>query len=278
MSEAVLVYLWGGLGNQLFQYCAGLAVVAATQGQAKPLLFLLPAQDNGHSKRDYRHDLMPHGFPVDAMAQMTADVTFWPKDGFAPWDPAGLAKSMKSAGSARLFMRGYFQYLPPIIQQVARVRDDLVQGALAEVRDRMALKYRIRDPHAVASLHVRRGDYVKLQAEGFHLLGPEYYRPAIQAVQGSLGYPPRWLIFSNDPAWCRGQSWLPPGAEVVDESDELATLALLSLCQAAAVTSNSTFSWWGAVLANPTIATYSPRWIGDTKPTLFPANWMRIDV
>jgi hypothetical protein len=275
MSEAVLVYLWGGLGNQLFQYCAGRAIAATSV--YKPAVFLLPAQENGHSKRDYRRDLMPAGLPVDANAQFTADVTFWPKDGFAPWDPVGLNKSMRSAGSRRLFLRGYFQYLPAIIQQVALVRDELVQGGIAELRDRMALKYRIRDPRAVASLHVRRGDYVKLQAEGFHLLGPEYYRPAIQAVHGSLSITPRWLIFSNDPAWCRNQTWLPPGAEVVDESDELATLACISLCQAAAVTSNSTFSWWGAILANPTIATYSTRWIGDAKPTLFPATWMRID-
>jgi hypothetical protein len=275
MSEAVLVYLWGGLGNQLFQYCAGLAIAAVSP--FKPAVFLMPAQENGHSKRDYRRELMPAGLPVDSNAQLTADVTFWPKDGFAPWDPAGLVKSMRSAGSRRLFLRGYFQYLPAIIQQVALVRDELVQGALADLRDRMALKYRIQNPRAAASLHVRRGDYVKLQAEGFHLLGPEYYRPAIQAVQGSLGITPRWLVASNDPAWCRTQPWLPPGAEVVDESDELATLALLSLCQAAAVTSNSTFSWWGAVLANPTIATYSTRWIGDKKPNLFPATWMRID-
>lgn len=276
MSEAVLVYLWGGLGNQLFQYAAGLAVLAASE--AKPALFLLPAQDNGHSQRDYRRDLMPLGLPVDVNAQVTADVTFWPKDSFAPWDPVGLTRSMRSAGSRRLLLRGYFQYLPAIIKQVPLVRDDIL-NSLTDLRDRMALKYRIGNAtRSVASLHVRRGDYVKLQGAGFHLLGPEYYRPAIQAVQGSLGARPiRWLIFSNDPAWCRNQSWLPPGAEVVDESDELATLALLSLCQAAAVTSNSTFSWWGAVLANPTVVTYSPRWIGDAKPTLFPATWMQID-
>lgn len=275
MSEAVIVYLWGGLGNQLFQYTAGLAIREAA-GQERPSLFLLPAKDNGHSARDYRRDLMPLGLPVEAPAEHTADAIAWPKDGFAPWSPAALVGRLRAAGARRVLVRGYYQYLPAIIQQVPQVRADLLDS-LAELRDRMALKYRIQDPRAVASLHVRRGDYVKLQAEGFHLLGPEYYRPAVQAVQGSLGAPTKWLIFSNDPAWCRTQNWLPPGAEVVDESDELATLALLSLCQAAAVTSNSTFSWWGAVLANPVIVTYSTRWIGNTKPTLFPATWMRID-
>lgn len=276
MPDAVIVYLWGGLGNQLFQYAAGLALSANTS--QKPALFLLPAKDNGHSARDYRRDLMPLGLPVEAPAEHTADATFWPKDGFAPWSPETLVARLRAAGVSRVLVRGYFQYLPAIIQQVPQVRADLLDS-LTELRDRMALKYRIQDPKALASLHVRRGDYVKLQAEGFHLLGPEYYRPAVQAVQGSLGAPVKWLIFSNDPAWCREQmrTWLPPGAEVVDESDELATLALLSLCQAAAVTSNSTFSWWGAVLANPIIATYSTRWIGQAKPTLFPATWMRID-
>jgi hypothetical protein len=141
------------------------------------------------------------------------------------------------------------------------------------------VKYRIQATHTVASIHVRRGDYVKLQAEGFHLLGPEYYVPAIQAVQASAGVqgpPRRWLVFSNDAAWCRAQPWFPAATEIVEESDEIASLLLLSLCQAAAITSNSTFSWWGAMLAAPPVATYPARWIGGAKPNLFPAGWMRV--
>lgn len=274
MSEAVLVYLWGGLGNQLFQYAAGLALREHLGGE----LYLLPPQENEHSSRDYRRGLMPLGRPADAhVGQLTADAQFWPNDAHTPWTPAMVAIEAATRVK-RLLIRGYFQYLPAIQPQVTRIREDIFDR-MVDVRHGLAMKYRIRDPRTVASLHVRRGDYVGLQASGFHLLGPEYYVPAIAAVQasaGSQGPPPRWLIFSNDTAWCRNQTWLPAGAEVVEEADEVATLILLSLCQAAAVTSNSTFSWWGAVLAAPHTVTYSKRWIGDTTPPLFPRDWLCI--
>ncbi len=273
MSEAVLVYLWGGLGNQLFQYAAGLALTERLSSD----LYLLPAQENGHSSRDYRRGLMPRGRLVEATTQLTADAQFWPKDAHAAWNPAAICTEVEVCVN-RLLIRGYFQYLPVIQPQVVRIRADILDR-MVDVRHGLAVKYRIRDPHTVASLHVRRGDYVGLQGKGFHLLGPEYYVTAIAAVQasaGSQGPPQRWLIFSNDPAWCRSQPWLPAGAEVVEEADEVATLLLLSLCQAAAVTSNSTFSWWGAVLAAPPTVTYSKRWIGDATPALFPRDWVRV--
>ena len=271
MSEAVFVYLWGGLGNQLFQYAAGMAIAE----QLRSELYLLPAQENGHSARDYRRGLMPLGRPADATTQLTADAQYWPSDSFAPWSPQALATELRNSDRVhRLLLRGYFQYLPAIYPQVIRIRADILER-MADVRDGLAVKYHIRDPRTVASLHVRRGDYVGLQGKGFHLLGPEYYVPAITRVLETVT-PKRWLIFSNDPAWCRGQAWLPAGAEVVEEADEVATLLLLSLCQAAAVTSNSTFSWWGAFLAFPAITTYSPRWIGDATPSLFPRGWVRI--
>ena len=277
MSEGLYVYLWGGLGNQLFQYAAGLAIQDALQGRGMhPQLLLLPAQDNGHSARDYRAGLMPLGRSYPTPTPPT-DATFYPQDGFAPWDPASVAAKLDSH-IKRLLIRGYFQSLPPIAPHVAQIRTDLLTR-FAEVRRGLAAKYRIQATHTVASIHVRRGDYVKLQAEGFHLLGPEYYVPAIQAVQASAGPqgpPRRWLVFSNDAAWCRAQSWFPAGTEIVDERDEIASLLLLSLCQAAAITSNSTFSWWGAILAAPPVATYPARWIGAAKPNLFPAGWMRV--
>jgi hypothetical protein len=269
MSEGLYVYLWGGLGNQLFQYAAGLAIQDALQQRGcHSQLFLLPAQDNGHSARDYRSGLMPFGQLADSSPKV--DAQFWPQDGFAPWDPAAVASEIESRFK-RLLVRGYFQTLPLI-------RSDLL-ARFAEVRRGLAVKYRLQATHTVASIHVRRGDYTKLKDKGFHLLGPEYYVPAIAAVQASAGPqgpPRRWLVFSDDPAWCGTQPWLPAGAEVVEEADEVATLLLLSLCQSAAITSNSTFSWWGGILAAPPVATYPARWIGAAKPNLFPAGWMRI--
>ena len=42
----------GGIGNQLFQMCAGLAV----QKELGGTLYMLPTRVNKHSGRDYRHN------------------------------------------------------------------------------------------------------------------------------------------------------------------------------------------------------------------------------
>lgn len=279
MSEGVYVYLWGGLGNQLFQYAAGLAIASAMRSRPPSHLYLLPAKENGHSARDYRRGIMTLGEPCDvttaaSLGSLRTDATYWPADGFAAWDATTLGMTL-DAHIKRILIRGYFQYLPAVLPQVAQIRADLL-ARFAQVRRGLAQKYHIQATRTVGSIHVRRGDYTKLQGEGFHLLGPEYYRPALEAVAAAGGTPQRWLVCSDDPAWCRGQSWLPAGAEVVEEADEVASLLLLSLCDAAAVISNSTFSWWGAILAAPEVAIYPSRWIGDAQPILFPARWIRV--
>ena len=67
--------------------------------------------------------------------------------------------------------------------------------------------------------------------------------------------------------------------ELLDEKDELAGLMLMSLCEGGAVISNSTFSWWGAMLgcgATGVPVAYPAKWIGKENPDLFPPSWIRI--
>ena len=71
------------------------------------------------------------------------------------------------------------------------------------------------------------------------------------------------------------------GVEVVGPSDELLTLAAMSLCEGGAVIANSTFSWWGAMLGAEKAGApvfYPGRWYKDVQPALFPASWTQIAV
>ena len=273
MLETTLLYLWGGLGNQLFQYAAGLTVAEATGSR----LILLPAQDNIHSTRDYRPGLMPAGRTLESFGYdtpITPDTMFWPSNPHQGWSPYAIRA--QNMGNARnLLLRGYFQYLPAIESQVLEIRNDILTR-FAEVRRGLATAYRVENREALAFLHVRRGDYLGLQDKGFHILGPEYYIPAIEAVERRRTASLRWLIVSDDPAWLHEQSWLPHGAEVIEGLDEVATLLLLSLCEGGAVLSNSTFNWWGAILSGSSNVAYPSRWIGEEEPELFPSNWIRI--
>ena len=270
MSECIVKVLQGGIGNQLFQYCAGLAVAAALGGQ----LWLTDIKDNTHSGRDYRGQLYwrgkaigPDGHPNTQLVKKKYEISF------THWDPRELE------GHIGVYLEGNFQYLPTIVSQVALVREDILQR-LTLMRIKLREKYRVQNPRQTCFLHVRRGDYLNHDPKVFWVQDKTYFLPAIQAIKQRVSGPRRWLVLSNDLQWCREQAWMnQPSFEIIDEADELAGLMLMSLCEGGAVISNSTYSWWGAMLGcgfTGAPVAYPKKWIGEENPILFPEAWVSI--
>jgi hypothetical protein len=159
------------------------------------------------------------------------------------------------------------------------VRDDLFTK-LNYTRIFLRDKYKIQNPRQTCFLHVRRGDYLKLDSQVFWVHDERYFLPAVEAIHQRTAGPRRWLVLSDDIPWGRAQSWLKiPPFEIVDEKDEIDGLMLMSLCEGGAVIANSTFSWWGAMLgcgASGVPVAYPAKWIGNSKPDLFPSSWVSI--
>ncbi|MEY2461026.1 MAG: hypothetical protein QOG30_2856 [Acidimicrobiaceae bacterium] len=121
--------------------------------------------------------------------------------------------------------------------------------------------YRRRSRRPLASIHVRRGDYVSPGDEDKwgDLAGDGYYRRAVEAIGDDVTY----LVFSDDLAWCR-ESLCIEGAEYAD-FDQFTSLCLMSRCDVNII-ANSSFSWWAAYL-NPTADVYAPKkWFGPAMP------------
>lgn len=278
MVEKIVVALQGGLGNQLFQYAAGLAVVRAFRGaaakgggSAPPPLLLTAPEENKHSGRDYRGVFYSQAQSYEPKGDEPF-VIWYPADSFIAWKPGDLASAASLSDSA-LYMRGFFQYLPAVAPVLPFVRHEILRK-ISERRLYVQKRYGIEDPTAVAFVHVRRGDYVELEKEGFWNLGADYYRPALQRIR--VAGAKRIFLITDDPAWCSTQPWLAQeGLLLSDEGDELNALALMSMCCGGAVIANSTFSWWGAWLgAAGAPVVYPSLWYQDRRPELFPADWI----
>lgn len=123
------------------------------------------------------------------------------------------------------------------------------------------------------SIHVRRGDYLKLWPHHI-FVGEEYYTKAIE-IMGDKEY----LVFSDDMKWCK--SFFKGKFDFIEDED-YNELYLMSLC-GNNIIGNSTFSWWGAWLnQNPLKKVIAPKtWFGpgyshwDTSD-LIPQNWIKI--
>jgi hypothetical protein len=109
---------------------------------------------------------------------------------------------------------------------------------------------------SLISIHVRRGDYT-LYPDHHPSCSMEYYKEAIDNFSGDEFI---FLIFSDDPEWCRGEF---SGNQfiIVDSGNPYVDLRIMSGCQHHII-ANSSFSWWGAWL-NPK----------EDKKVIAPKRW-----
>ena len=253
------ILLQGGIGNQLFQYAAGLVLQNTREVvliKAKPV----------HSGRDYRKVLYGalrsvDQAPVAPILQLGSFGRWNPEDYLAVDD---------------CIIQGFFQYLPTIEGVLPQLRNNLID-LLQPYRRAMRAKYGITDPSSMGFIHVRRGDYLTAPPNLHWIMDTEYYRMALMKIPRQL----RWIVLSDDVAWCREQEIFTDFATITiaDEPDELDGLALMSLCCGGAIIANSTYSWGGAMLGAETMeapVVYPSHWFSDSRPQLFPSQWTRL--
>ncbi len=127
------------------------------------------------------------------------------------------------------------------------------------------------------SIHIRRGDYLKYPEIYGGICTPEYYNRAIYLIREKLNNP-SFFIFSDDIAWCMDNMEIP-NAEYIDWNvgdDNIYDMFLMSRCKANII-ANSTFSFWGAIIADNDIVIYPQKWFANKKsPDLFKKNWLGI--
>tara|TARA_R110001583_G_scaffold21050_2_gene80187 strand:- start:1630 stop:2463 length:834 start_codon:yes stop_codon:yes gene_type:complete len=108
--------------------------------------------------------------------------------------------------------------------------------------------------HCSVALHVRRGDYLSDRALKNHgICSLDYYRNAISHINESISSP-KFYVFSNDPDWVNENIislFNEKNFSIVTSLTQEEDLWLMAQCKHNII-ANSSFSWWGAYLANNT--------------------------
>lgn len=145
-------------------------------------------------------------------------------------------------------------------------------------RDHWAEFERYRPKAAYICMHVRRADYLDTNAWA---LPTSYFRDALGAVGDARRY--ELVIVSDDPPAVRRELQDLPGAACVDRPMMVDLLLLMNAD--AVITSNSSFSWWGAWLnPKPHLRVIAPKhWFGFAsgveEPTgVIPRGWTTVPV
>ncbi|MBO5613046.1 MAG: alpha-1,2-fucosyltransferase [Prevotella sp.] len=127
------------------------------------------------------------------------------------------------------------------------------------------------------SIHVRRGDYLKYLEIYGGICTAEYYTKALAIIKERIATP-TFYVFSDDIEWCR-ENMNITNAEYIDwnkGNDSIYDMYLMSKCKANII-ANSTFSFWGAIIADNDIVIYPKKWFANKKsPDLFKKTWLGI--
>lgn len=126
------------------------------------------------------------------------------------------------------------------------------------------------------SIHVRRGDYLRMQ----HKHPPVTKNYVVEAMHHFNGA--RFIMFSDDIQWCENEFKEYKNNITFIGGEPIEDLQIMSCCEHNII-SNSTFSWWGAWLnQNPDKIVIAPKnWFGVGNSHLksdwiVPENWIKI--
>jgi hypothetical protein len=157
----------------------------------------------------------------------------------------------------------YFKHIENEVREDFLFKDDILNPCKEMISE-------IEEP---VSLHIRRGDFLK-NSGNHHNLNLDYYKEALNRINSDLPV----IIFSDDPKWCEEQELFESDRFLVAQGNSsYVDMCLMTLCTRHII-ANSTFSWWGAWLANSKQVIAPSKWFGpnnshlNTKD-LYPESW-----
>ena len=279
----IIVKIWGGIGNQLFQYVFGQYL---RYRYNQEVLY----DDNSFLSTDKLRER-----ELDAL-----DTTI-------TWDKH--CRFSKYRGIKGRLLRYCYQLLPKhhyvgldeIIPQ--RIKDNeeyffqaywqdskYYQWLVANVpsfklqsksfpKELNAKRTQIESCPQSVSVHIRRGDY--FSPENISVYGvctEEYFERAASLMKKEVPGV-RFFVFTDDIEWVRRHIQLDDDAVIVPnyEISQFAYIELMSLCKHHII-SNSSFSWWGAVLNEQGGARVicPSKWTLTSDESIALDNWVKL--
>lgn len=292
----IIVKIYGGLGNQMFQYALGFHMARIYCQELKLDLSFFEYD----KRRPYQlEEVFGINVGIATPADISELVVYKQSvlEGFIrsilsrpQWRKAGTCFSEKQFNfDSDVFKRGPSLYLDGYWQS-----EKYFLGSSDEVRKQFCFKShqdtknqkmsQLIESKESISVHIRRGDYVRdlKTNEMLGLCDLEYYSSCIDHVVRVVNNP-YFFFFSDDMDWVIKNFQIKYPAEFICHNageKSFEDMRLMSQCKHHII-ANSTFSWWGAWL-NPSktkIIMAPKEWMRDKKintSTVVPENWIAV--
>ncbi len=256
----VIVKVYGGLGNQLFQYA--FARELAEYGKE---VFLDLSWFRECNERDYQlnnfnisiNELEEKQFSKFKKQCKFLEIPILNRHYYISEEQKNLDKKLGRVDN--VIVDGYWQSEKYFAHSKQKLVNEIILKKFSELTKKWES---IIKSNKMLSVHVRRGDYLfqnNVEARG-GICTHDYYKTAIdylnKKVQGC-----KFLFFSDDIEWVK-QNFKGENIYYFDALvNDAESLYLMSLCEHHII-ANSTYSWWGAWLND-----------NDSKIVIAPRKW-----
>lgn len=283
-----IVYLQGGLGNQMFQYSFYIFLRKNNPSvEYDTSLYITEKGHNGYelecvfsipNKRSLIRLLL---FKISSYAYHRKFLLgcFFKK--IFPYYTDGQLDYLPNNRKNGVYA-GYWQsaqFVETVRREILTIFDFCTENMSDDCN---LIVERIKESECSVSIHIRRGDF--LNENNIRIYGDIctdiYYEKAIEKIK-SVFSNAEFFIFTNDPAWVRTNMHIPKSTIVDCNTGKLSymDMYLMSICKHNVI-ANSTFSWWGAYLnKNPQKIVIAPsRFTNINNPiNIYPNEWIKID-
>lgn len=275
---AIISNIFGGLGNQMFQYAMAKAVsvIHNTELLLDIGLFVNYELHNGYeldrvfniptkiaSKSQIKNCIGWRSTRIGRKILKRKELSFLRGENYYLEDDLAFNADVFSLPS-NCYLEGYWQSesyfkdIEKIIRANFVFRKPLL-GQNAEIADKIRISNSV-------SLHVRRGDYMANHSIHFPCT-VDYYNQAMRYIDSHLSNPV-YFLFSDDIEWARENLLFNSHYYFINNnvgSDSYNDMHLMSLCDHHII-ANSSFSWWGA-------------WLNSCKDKMViaPRRWFHTD-
>lgn len=278
----VITKLYGGLGNQMFQYAVGRVLSLKLKANLYlDLDWFEHIKGNGTvTQRIYELDV----FGIQPKKLSLKDRLSIKRNPPKVFQEHGLGYQSEFNGlRGNVILDGYWQSY----KYVASCRDQIIKDFAFPIEisnENKHILQMIKNTNSI-SLHIRRGDYANVKhTNEYHGLVPtQYYKDAVAQISKKVPNV-TYFIFSDDPGWC--QKNLKLNVETIyvtankGPKSGVEDMRLMAACQHNII-ANSSFSWWAAWLnQSPDKIVVAPnKWFQKEDAALndrLPKNWIRL--
>ena len=273
-----VVGIFGGLGNQMFQYVFGMALERRSGEETfYDLTYFTESRRRKNGLEEFACEVKSlDPKTVRALCRNTWRMRLLGKKPRLQHVLEDVSKGEQPGLFAykNAYFEGYFQ----IAAYYEKMRNEIL-GLFTLRREPEDYKALMREVESCesCSVHVRRGDYVTLGID-LAVNDPAYYARAVGLAKARLKNPVFYVI-SDDIDWAKENvkidgdvRYVPP----IDPDHPVYDMMLMSRCRHN-ITANSSFSWWGAWLnRNPEKLVIVPRAWAECPEGRIPEVWKRV--